>query len=374
MQPRMAAAIEKATRKQFPEGIAAHGTDALRFTFAALATQSRDIRFDQGRVMGYRHFCNKLWNAARFVLISIGEPATVNTSAAANDGPLQLTVTDRWIRSRLGHAIAAFDAAVAEYRFDYAATALYDFTWYEFCDWYLELVKPVLRGEGFPAAAQQAARRTLLDVLETLLRALHPLMPFITEEIWQQVAKLAGREGATIMLAPWPKASDFAADPGAETELKWIMQCVLGVRQIRGEMEISPAKKLPLLLQRVSAADRALIDKHGAFLARLAGLESTQVLSADDVAPPAASALVGDLTLLVPMAGLIEPAGEIARLGKRLQKSQAELAKTRLKLSNDNFVKSAPEAVVLQERARQSSFELEVAGIERQLAQVRALL
>jgi len=211
-------------------------------------------------------------------------------------------------------------------------------------------------------------------VLETLLRALHPLIPFITEEIWQQVAPLAGRAGASIMLAPWPKAADFRQDAIAEAELKWIMQAVLGVRQIRGEMEISPSRKLPLLLQHADADAHALLERHGAFLARLAGLESIRVLPDGEAAPPAAAALVGELTLLVPMAGLIEPASEITRLGKRLQKAQAELAKASGKLANESFVRSAPPAVVQQERERQGGFEREVAGIERQLAQVRALL
>ncbi|MFT3905402.1 MAG: valine--tRNA ligase [Steroidobacteraceae bacterium] len=376
MQPHLAPGIDKATRKQFPEGIAAYGTDALRFTFAALATQSRDIRFDMGRVAGYRNFCNKLWNAARFVMMAVtpaGGAADAMPAAATSAAAAQLTSADRWIRSRLGQTLAAVDSAIREYRFDYAATALYEFTWYEFCDWYLELVKPVLRGEGFDAAAQAGARQTLLEVLEALLRALHPLMPFITEEIWQQVAPLAGKAGPSIMLASWPRAADYPLDAEAETELKWIMQCVLGVRQIRGEMDISPSRKLPLLLQHASAQDQALLQKHGAFFARLAMLESLQVIDAASKAPPSASALVGELTLLVPMAGLIEPASEIERLDKRLQKAQAELARARGKLANENFVRGAPEAVVVQERERVAGFEREVAGIERQLAQVRAL-
>ena len=202
MQPQLAAAIEKATRRDFPQGIAAYGTDALRFTFAALATQGRDIRFDLARVAGYRNFCNKLWNAARFVMLSLedADAATVpdattthNAAAAAaataTSGAIEPDVADRWIRSRLGATIAATDKAFAEYRFDFAASALYEFTWYEFCDWYLEIVKPVLHG-GTDAAARRRVRATLLRMLEALLRALHPLMPFITEEIWLRIAPL----------------------------------------------------------------------------------------------------------------------------------------------------------------------------------------
>ncbi len=211
MQPHLAPAIEKSTRKQFPNGIEPHGTDALRFTFAALATQSRDIRFELGRVAGYRNFCNKLWNAARFVLLMTdGKPV-------APAGTVSPHVVDRWIVSRLGEAIARTDEAFAGYRFDLAATALYEFTWHEFCDWYLELAKPVVNGDDEAAAA--TTRRTLLTVLEALLRALHPIMPFITEEIWQRIAPAAGVGGKTIMLAPWPRAADYAADAVAAADV-----------------------------------------------------------------------------------------------------------------------------------------------------------
>ncbi|MFO1408856.1 MAG: valine--tRNA ligase [Steroidobacteraceae bacterium] len=368
MQPHLAPAIEKATRKQFPEGIAAYGTDALRFTFAALATQSRDIRFDTARVAGYRNFCNKLWNAARFVTLVLEQSAEV-----AGPGPEEPSVADRWIRSRLGAALRTVEGGFAGYRFDFAATALYEFCWHEYCDWYLELVKPVLQGADYPAAARRAARRTLLEVLEALLRALHPLMPFITEEIWQRIAPLAGAGGATIMLAPWPDAAAFPGDAAAEDDIAWIRAAVLGVRQIRGEMDISPARRLPLLLQHAGARDRELAGRHGPLLARLAGLEGLRVLDAGERAPPAAAALVGELALLVPMAGLIDPQAELERLGKRVQKTQAEIGKARAKLGNDSFVRGAPEAVVQQERARLAEFERTLAGLERQLAEVRQL-
>jgi valyl-tRNA synthetase len=368
MQPHLAPAIEKATRKQFPEGIAAYGTDALRFTFAALATQSRDIRFDTARVAGYRNFCNKLWNAARFVTLVLEQSAEV---AAA--GPEEPSVADRWIRSRLGVALRAVDSAFAEYRFDFAATALYEFCWHEYCDWYLELVKPVLQGSDYPAPARRAARRTLLEVLEALLRALHPLMPFITEEIWQRIAPLAGRGAATIMLAPWPAATDWPADAAAEADIAWIRAAVLGVRQIRGEMDISPARRLPLLLQHAGTRDQELAALHGPLLTRLAGLATLRALADGERAPPAAAAIVGELALLVPMAGLIDPQAELERLGKRVQKTTAEIGKARAKLGNESFVRSAPAAVVQQERARLAEFERTLAGLERQLAEVQQL-
>jgi valyl-tRNA synthetase len=381
MQPHLAAGIEKATRKQYPQGIAAYGTDALRFTFASLATQSRDLRFDLGRVAGYRNFCNKLWNAARFVMLALEEvpPAAVPQQHAPQQhatappaGSALNDVANRWILSRLGATIGAVNQAFDEYRFDYAASALYEFTWYEFCDWYLEIVKPVLQNPHDPAA-QHAARRTLLQVLEVLLRALHPLMPFITEDIWLRIAPLAGVSGPSIMLAPWPQAAQFQHDAAAEAELRWVMQVILAIRQIRGEMDISPARRLPLLLQQASAHDLQLAQRHDALLLRLAGLESIRPLAPGIGAPPAAAALVGELTLLVPMAGLIEPAGELQRLDKRLQKIEQELKKSRAKLAVESFVASAPVDVVEQERTRLAERERERAALLRQIEQVRKL-
>ncbi|MGH8254196.1 MAG: class I tRNA ligase family protein, partial [Steroidobacteraceae bacterium] len=313
--------------------------------------------------------CNKLWNAARFVLLCVEQ-----TGALPAEGLLEPSMADRWIRSRLGATIGAVDAAITAYRFDFAATALYDFTWHEYCDWYLELAKPVLQGAGGSAAQQRAARQTLLSVLETLLRALHPLMPFITEEIWQRVAPLAAAANApSIMLAAWPRAADFPADSQAESDMQWLMKVVLGVRQIRGEMDISPARKLPLLLQHASAADRELAALHGTLLMRLAGIEAPQLLADDAQAPPAAAAMAGSLTLLVPMAGLIDPVAELARLDKSIRKTRAEIARAEAKLGNENFTRSAPAAVVEQERARLADFGQTLAGLERQLTQVRSL-
>ncbi|HEY1726597.1 MAG TPA: valine--tRNA ligase [Steroidobacteraceae bacterium] len=371
MQTHLAASIEKTTRKQYPHGIEAHGTDALRFTFAALATQSRDVRFDLGRVAGYRNFCNKLWNAARFVLLAVetaaGPERAPTAGAAAGASP-----ADRWIRSRLGATIRAVDSAFEEYRFDFAATALYEFTWYEFCDWYLEMAKPVLQQADDPQA-RSSVQRTLLQVLEPLLRALHPLMPFITEEIWQRIAPFAGVTGDSIMLAPWPDAAQFAPDPAAEAELKWVMQVVLAIRQIRGEMDVSPARALPLLLQHASNEELRLTQRHQALLSQLAGIESVRALVSGEKVPPAAAALVGELSLLVPMAGLIEPASELQRLERRRQKTEQEMTKSRNKLGNADFIANAPAEVVTQERERLAERERESAGLKRQIEQVHAL-
>ncbi len=365
MQPKLAPAIERATRKQYPQGIAAHGTDALRFTFAALASPSRDISFDLARVAGYRNFCNKLWNAARFVTLAVGETAPPPAPAAA------LSVADRWIRSRLGRALASVEAGLRDYRFDFAATALYEFAWYDFCDWYLELTKPVLQSPDSPAAARAATLGTLAQVLEALQRALHPFMPFITEEIWQRIAPLAGVGGESVMLAPYPRAATFPVDEEAEREAAWMQAVILGVRQIRGEMNISPGRRIPLIFRDASAQDELYIARHRALLERLAGLESATILGAGATAPQSAVALVGTLALLVPMAGLIDAGAEAERLGKLIAKTQSDLAKTEAKLANESFVRNAPPQVVSTERERATELRRAAADLGAQLARLR---
>ncbi len=369
MQPHLASGIEKATRKQFPDGIPAYGTDALRFTFASLATQSRDIRFDLARVAGNRNFCNKLWNAARFVLMAWENAGSAAPATGLPGSAAGATIGDRWIRSRLGAAITAVNSAFRDYRFDFAATAVYEFAWYEFCDWYLEFAKPVLQSQD--AAAAAATRDTLARVLETLLRLLHPLMPFITEEIWQRIAPLAGVAGQSIVVAPWPNAADFPADAAAEAEIGWVMQAVLGIRQIRGEMDIAPSRRVPVLLQHAGERDLALAQQHHALLTHLAGLASVRALGATEAPPPAAAAVVGELSLLVPMQGLIEPASELQRLERRVQKIEQELGKSRGMLANDSFVRNAPPEVVAQERQRLAERERERHAVMRHIEQVR---
>ena len=367
MQPKLAAAIAASTRKQYPEGIAAHGTDALRFTLAALASPSRDIRFDLGRVAGYRNFCNKLWNAARFVEMSVGE------AVLTDEGPVEYSMADQWIRSRFGQTIVAVENAFRDYRFDFAATALYEFTWYAFCDWYLELTKPVFQSDTTPAEIKRGTRRTLVEILEALQRALHPLMPFITEEIWQGVARLAGRSGETVMLAKYPVAADYPRDEVAEKEIGWVQAFVLGVRQIRGEMNIKPSKLIPVLLRNASEQDKQYTERHRAYLERLAGLESITVLAEGERPPEAAIALIGDLSILVPMAGLIDAAAEAERLGKQLAAAQKNLATAQKKLANENFVRNAPPEVVEQERTRIADQERTVTNLTAQLERVRRL-
>jgi valyl-tRNA synthetase len=368
MQPHLKPKIEKATRKHYPDGIPEFGTDALRFTFAALASTGRDIRFDLKRVEGYRNFCNKLWNAARYVLMN------VEGQRSATDNPTELSLPDRWIRSRLGKTIEAFESHLNNYRLDLAAKALYEFTWNEYCDWYLELSKPVLQG-GVGAAEQAATRATLVRVLENLLRCLHPLIPFITEEIWQRVAPVAGIEACktSIMIQPFPNAADFAADDAAERELLWIQKFILGIRQIRGEMDIAPNKHLSVQLQDPAADDLRLLKVHKHYLINLARLENITVIAAGTEPPPAATALLGAMKILVPMAGLIDVEAERKRLGKNRERVILALGKSRNKLANQNFRSKAPDDVITKEQAKVAAMEQEIVQLDEQLARLAQL-
>ncbi|MDX1507309.1 MAG: valine--tRNA ligase, partial [Woeseiaceae bacterium] len=360
MQDHLVPKIEKATRKQFPDGIDEFGTDALRFTFASLATTGRDIRFDIGRIEGYKNFCNKLWNAARYVLMN---------TETLDDGATELSAADRWIRTRFDRTTASVRRHIETYRFDLAAQELYEFTWREFCDWYLELSKPILQSDDASDEQKRGTRRTLIEVLEGLLRLLHPMMPFITEEIWQQVAARAGIDGDTIMLQPYPAAED-RADDGALEDIEWVKQFILGIRQIRGEMDISPGKELPVLLQHASDTDKSRANEHASLLQRVGRVESISILANGDKPPASATALLGDMQILVPMKGVIDVDAERARLDKQMAKASAELAKARGKLGNDNFVNNAPEAVVLQEQQRAAEFEKQIGQLSEQLAKL----
>ena len=361
MQPQMAPAIEKATRKEFPDGIPAFGTDALRFTFAALATTGRDIRFDLGRIEGYRNFCNKLWNAARFVLMQT-EHGPVR--AASNPGPI-----DRWILSRMNRMVAEVENQMADYRLDLAAQALYEFTWSEYCDWYLELSKATLQSED--EAVSAATRHTLLHVLETTLRTLHPIMPFITEEIWQRVHPLLGLEGETIMLAPFPAAGE--PDPEAENEIAWLQGVIQGIRRIRSELNLPPSRQLDVLFQGGDAADRERAQNFESALVTLARTHSLEWVGGDFDSAQCAVSLVGQLRVLIPLKGLVDVEEELARLNRQLKKESAELKKSEGKLGNRRFVDNAPEAVVAQERERLEAHRAKVENLRAQVRQMEAL-
>jgi len=368
MQPHLAEKIAGITRRDYPQGIPGFGADALRFTFAALASTGRDIKFDLGRIEGYRNFCNKLWNASRYVLMN-----TQGEDCGPTGEELRLSAADRWIRSRLQDSITAVDDAIRGYRFDHAAQAIYDFTWNTFCDWYLELSKPVLTDESAVASAKRGTRHTLVQTLETLLRLAHPLIPFITEEIWQQVKPLAGSKGDTIILAPFPKADPGLVDPDAEGEMGWVMQFVLGIRRIKGAMDIAPGRPLPVLLQNASDLDLERLETSRKYLDALARIQSIQVLMSDVQAPESAIALVGEMKVLIPMAGLIDQEAELTRLSKAIGKLEADLAQTRKKLANPDFVAKAPLAVVQKERDKIAEQEAALAKIEEQAKRIRAL-
>ncbi|MEM6640778.1 MAG: valine--tRNA ligase [Pseudomonadota bacterium] len=363
MQPHLKDKIEKATRKQFPKGIPSFGTDAMRFTFASLATTGRDIRFDLGRVEGYRNFCNKIWNAARYVLMNT-DGAAIRTDATPG-------VAERWIRTRFRATVEEVQRAFEAYRFDRAAQAIYEFVWHEYCDWYLELTKPTLRADDVGA---DAARQTLLEMLEATMRLAHPVMPFITDDLWRRTRSRLGADATgTVMDQPFPKAADYAEDVDAEHDVAWLKGVILGVRQIRGEMNIAPGKPLPVLLVNATEADRSRLHEHGTLLKELARLESV-TLSEMDSAPPSATALHGVMQILVPMAGLIDPVAEAARLTKQIEKQRKELAKTHGKLGNDKFVSNAPADILAKEKARAADLESALTRLDQRLSAVNAML
>ncbi|MBT7904543.1 MAG: valine--tRNA ligase [Porticoccaceae bacterium] len=368
MQPQQAAKIASRTRKQFPDGIEPHGADALRFTLCALASTGRDINWDMKRLEGYRNFCNKIWNASRYVLMNATGEDGDQDCGQDNSDNYKLTLADRWIVSRLQSAESEVTAAIDSYRFDLAAQALYDFVWNEYCDWYLELSKPVLWDENGDPAIQKGTRRTLVRVLEAILRLAHPMLPFITEEIWQNIAPLAGiglnPEGDTIMLQPFPVADQSQIDAQADADIDWVKNVIVGVRNVRGEMNISPAKALPIYMARGDAEDKRRLEENRQFLSKLASLESITWLDDPAQAPLCATALAGDLEILVPMAGLIDVDAELARLDREIDKISIEVKKLSGKLSNAKFVDNAPAEVVAKERQKLEEFEGSVSQLQ----------
>lgn len=359
MRPKDAPKIEKATRREFPDGIAAHGADPLRFTMAALAGPGRDIKFDLGRAEGYKNFCNKLWNATRFVLMN-----TDGVDAAGTHEPV--TDAEKWILARLAATAAAAEAHFANYRFDLLAQALYEFTWDEFCDWFLELAKPALNGDD--AAAADSTRRTLLRVLEALLRLLHPLIPFVTEELWRHVAPRLGIEGNTVSLERYPQASDFGAESWAkaESDVEWLKQMVSALRRIRSELGVSPGRQVPLLLQDGGAKDAARVARFEAQLKFLLRLERIEAIAGDP--PPSAAGLAGELKLFVPLEGLVDLDAERTRLDKEIARVSAEKDKSSAKLAK--FSEKVPEAVVEQERRRLADWSAQLDNLTAQRARL----
>ncbi|MCL1476872.1 valine--tRNA ligase [Marinobacter sp. M3C] len=367
MQPKLAKKIAKQTEKEFPEGISAHGTDALRFTLAAMATTGRDINWDMKRLEGYRNFCNKLWNAARYVLMN-----TEGEDCGVNGEPVALSLADRWIISALQQCEQDVARHLDQYRFDLASQALYEFIWNEYCDWYLELSKPSLSDDSASAEAKRGTRRTLVRVLETVLRLAHPIMPFITEEIWQRIAPLAGKSGDSIMLQPFPQADNSRQDDQAVTDIEWLKGVIVAVRNIRGEMNISPAKKIPILFRGNSAEGQRRMHENRQFLSSLAKLESLEWFEGDK-APMSATQLVGDMEVLVPMAGLIDKDAELKRLDKELERLGKEIGRLEGKLGNEKFTAKAPAEVVAKEQEKLTEFQSNLARLQRQRADIEAM-
>jgi valyl-tRNA synthetase len=384
MQPQLAAKIDKATRKQFPDGITPHGTDALRMTFASFATAGRDIRFDMQRLEGYRNFCNKLWNAARYVLMQCENQDTglddASVSVGASVGavrepplPVELSAADRWIISLLQQTEAEVADHIDNYRFDLAAKAMYEFAWHEYCDWYLELTKPILGKANDNQAAKRGTRRTLVRVLEAALRLMHPIMPFITEEIWQNIKGLAGVSGDSIMLQPYPVADTALVDQAALAEIEWVKAFIMGIRRIRSEMDIKPGQVLDVLLQNWNDTDKALFTTSEAFARTLAKVGNVTWLEAGADAPESATALVGEMQILIPLAGLIDKDAEIARLTKEIEKLQKNLGGLEGRLNNPAFADKAPAAVLEQTRKQADEQRAALGQLVGQLEKIKAL-
>jgi len=366
--PQVREKVEKRIRKDYPDGIPAVGADALRFTFAALATYGRTINFDLKRADGYKNFCNKLWNAARFVLMNTesDEHHPHPNAPLEGKGLRAQTEAERWILTRLHHTLAEVEAHFVSYRFDLLAQTLYEFTWNDFCDWFVELSKPALNGSDADAA--ESTRRTLLVVLETLLRALHPIIPFITEEIWHEVAPKLGIAGDTISTQRYPQATDVPTDATAESEIEWLKAVLTQVRRIRSEMNIAPSRTIPLAFAAGTASDRERTGKFADQIAFLARAESQRWLQAGETEPPAAAAIVGEMKLMIPLAGLIDVEAEKARLSRERKRIEGEIEKSNAKLGR--FGPNTPAAVVEQENQRLKEFTTTLDALRKQQDQL----
>ena len=370
MQPQLKAKIEKHTRDAFPDGIEGYGTDALRFTFYSLATTGRDIKFDLGRTEGYRNFCNKVWNAARYVLMNCEDKAILDQHSIS---PKHLSIADQWISSRFEQTALSIEESMKNYRFDLAAQALQEFIWNEYCDWYVELSKPVLWDEENNPLEAQATRWMLLNIMEKSLRLLHPFMPYITEEIWQRIAPLLSIQGESIMLQSYPQPDEANVDQNAEQSIEWIKGIIVAIRNIRGEMDISPAKAIPVFLNKGTESDQAKLEEYRPYLEKLAKLESIQWLNPGEEVPAAATQLHGEIEILVPMAGLIDVDAERARLEKEIAKLETGMKSASAKLNNKKFMDNAPEAVIAKERGKAQQMSGALTALQEKLEELMTL-
>ncbi|WP_432481452.1 valine--tRNA ligase [Moraxella sp. ZY200743] len=368
MNPKDATKIEKATRKEFENGINAYGTDAVRFTFCALANTGRDIKFDLKRVEGYRNFCNKIWNATRFVLMNV-DGKDIDTDAR----PELWELPEQWIVSRLQKAEQSVNLAFDTYRLDLASQAIYDFIWNEYCDWYVELTKPVLNDPEVSDDRKAQVRYVLLSVMEVALRLVHPIMPFISEEIWQTLAPMIHRGGESIMLAPYPIADESRINEQAENDMAWLQGLIGAVRNIRGEMNLGNSVKLPVLLQNITDSEKAQITRIEPLFKALAKVESITFLADDEKAPLSSSSVVGNAVVLVPMKGLIDPAVELARLNKELDKLTKQYEQIKTKLANEAFVAKAPANVVEAEKAKLAELEVQIGKVKESVGEIQNL-
>jgi valyl-tRNA synthetase len=357
MQPKMAKRIEKATRKDFPEGIPGFGTDAVRFTFCALPATNRHIQFDLNRIASNRNFCNKIWNATRYVLM--------NLEALPKLEDCEFSLADRYIQSKLLLATRSIREGLDTFRFDFAALAAYEFVWHEFCDWYLELSKPLLQSDD--VRVQNGARYTLITVLETIMRLLHPFMPYITEEIWQRLSEMTQPEVNSVMLAAYPEFVSDKVDTAAVAQIDWLKNIILAVRNIRGEMNISPKQSLKVLVKHAEAEDQQRWQDLDRLLQQMANIKNAEFLSNDAAVPMSASAVVGHLELFVPMEGLIDVEAEIARLNKQISKLEKEHGMLSGKLQNKNYVDRAPAELVQRDQVRVDELATTIAKLQGQL-------
>jgi len=368
MQPQLKQKIERHTRESFPNGIAGFGTDALRFTFYSLASTGRDIKFDLGRTEGFRNFCNKIWNAARYVLMNSEEKQLANSLDSKN-----LSISDRWIISRFERAIKQVDLAMESYRFDLASQQLYEFIWNEYCDWYVELSKPTLWDEEKNPENAQATRFVLIFILEKTLRLLHPFMPFITEEVWQKIAPLISINGQSIMMESYPTYDRKNIDEEAEEHIEWLKGVILSIRNIRGEMDISPAKSINILLRNGSPTDKERMEIHKPYLQKLAKLKDISWLEDGHEAPASATQRFDELEILVPLEGLIDVDAERSRLMKEINKLLSGLKAVETKLNNKKFVNNAPSSIVVKEREKKNQISSTLESFETQLKNLEGL-
>lgn len=368
MLPSLRDKIIKATRKEFPEGISAYGTDALRFTYCSLASTGRNVRFDIGRVEGYRNFCNKLWNAARYVLLNTDEE-----QIDFGDGAFQYSPADQWILSRLQRTIGKVHHYFETYRFDLLANTIYEFVWYEYCDWYLELSKPILQDELALSAMKRGTRRTLIHVLDHILKLLHPLMPFITEEIWQRTTKFANENGSSIMLSSYPQVNEELVNDAVEEELDWLKSVIQAIRTIRSEMSISPAKQIPLKIRNSTPELQLRVEKYKQTLKALSRVTDVHFLASDEIVPVSATAVLGNVELLIPMADLIDKEAELSRLSKEVAKLDKDIDLAQGKLNNPKFADKAPAEIIAKEQEKLSQALLSKDKLMQHKARIESL-